>query len=68
MFCQSYSEWKFSDPERFTGQNWRKEKQTLGDLNLLVVLDVTHDKERGNRGSGRGKTDKIVPVWTEEWN
>ena len=45
-----------------------KKNKTLGDLNLLVVLDVTHDKERGNRGSGRGKTDKIVPVRTEEWN
>lgn len=68
MFCQSYSDWKFSDPERFTGQNWRKEKKTLDNLNLFVVLDVTYDKERGNCGSGRGKTDEIVPVWTEEWN
>ena len=45
-----------------------KKNKTLGNLNLLVVLDVTYDKERGNCGSGRGKTDKIVPVWTEEWN
>ena len=45
-----------------------KKNKTLGKLNLLVVLDITYDKERGKCGSGRGKTDKIVPVWTEEWN
>lgn len=45
-----------------------KKNKTLGDLNLLVILDVTLDKERGNHGSGRGNTDKIVPVRTEEWN
>lgn len=45
-----------------------EKNKTLGNLNLLVVLDVTYDKEGGNCGSGRGKTDKFVPVWTEEWN
>lgn len=45
-----------------------EKNKTLGNLNLLVVLDVTYDKEGGNCGSGRGKTDETVPVWTEEWN
>ena len=43
-----------------------KKNKTLGNLNLLVVLDITYDTERGNCSSGRGNTDKIVPVWTEE--